>query len=80
MAPEEDQMIITTIYEVANLREDDDIKLVKGAVYDTPNVGAVAFVVTQERTLMFLKHPEGTTLDRGAIEKALASVGSFRLV
>lgn len=80
MAPEEESMIITTIYEVSDLRDDDDIKLVKGAVYDTPNVGAVAFEVTQERTLMFLKHPEGTTLDRRAIEDALASVGRFRLV
>lgn len=73
-------MIITTIFEVADLRDDDDIKRVKGAVYDTPNVGAVAFEVTADRTLMFLKHPEGTALDRGAIEQALASVGSFRLV
>lgn len=80
MPPEEEPMIITTIYEVADLRDDDDIKRVKGTVYDTPNVGAVAFEVTPERTLMFLKHPEGTTVDRAAIEKALAAVGSFRLV
>ncbi|MBM7501123.1 hypothetical protein JOD52_001963 [Brachybacterium muris] len=28
---------------------------------------------------MFLKHPEGTTVDREAISRALASVGEFRL-
>ncbi len=79
MAPEEDQMIITSIFEVTGLTKDDDIKRVKGTVYDTPHVGAVAFEVTPERTLMFLKHPEGTTVDREAISRALASVGEFRL-
>ncbi|MBM7501119.1 hypothetical protein JOD52_001959 [Brachybacterium muris] len=45
-------MIITSIFEVTGLTKDDDIKRVKGTVYDTPHVGAVAFEVTPERTLI----------------------------
>lgn len=72
-------MIITTIVDLEGRLTDDQTKLVKQEVYDIPPVGAVAFEVTEQGTQMFLKHPEGTEVDREAIAAALAQAGPFRL-
>lgn len=73
-------MIVTTIYELQGVRTDDDTKKVKNLVYDVPDVGAVAFEVTDAETKMFIKHTDDVTPDRAALERAVSTAGSYRLL
>ncbi|NHU86380.1 hypothetical protein GWK18_12505 [Kocuria sp. JC486] len=71
---------MTTVYELDGVSSDADTKKVKSKVYDVDGVGAVAFEITPEQTLMFLKHKEDVVLDSTAIGQAVASAGEFRVL
>lgn len=73
-------MIVTTIYELEGVRTDEDTKKVKNLVYDVPDVGAVAFELTDAKTTMFIKHTDDGPPDRAALEQAVSAAGSYRLL
>lgn len=44
-------------------------------VAELPDIGAIAFEVDDERSLMIIKHKETVTLDRDAIRAAVRAAG-----
>lgn len=76
--------IVSTMFQVAGVRSDADVKAALQGLYDVfarLGLGQATFEVTDSDVAsLHVKHKQSVTPDRPAIARALADAGDFRLV